>query len=70
MSDLVEKVGAPFSFVERNDLTPVCPYCEAALPEVFTRGKGITIAPPGRTVVYFCPNCLKVLGIAQGRRPS
>jgi hypothetical protein len=36
------------------------------LPEVYARAKGMPIGQ-GRTLMYFCPHCLKVLGFAQGR---
>lgn len=58
--------STPFSVIERMDLVPLCPYCEAELPEIYSRSRGFPIAQ-GRTMLYFCPNCRKVLGLAQGR---
>lgn len=47
--------------VRRDDLVPVCPQCEADLPEIHMRklkgGFGV-----GRGFVFFCPNCRKVMG--------
>lgn len=58
--------AAPFSVVERPDLTPVCPYCDHDIDEVYAKAKGFPLAQ-GRTYVYFCPHCRRVLGFAQGR---
>ncbi len=57
---------APWAFVDRTDLAPLCPHCEEPLNEVYRRGRGFPLGE-GRTLVYFCPHCLKVLGFAQGR---
>ena len=57
---------APWTLVDREDLAPVCPHCEQALEMVFRRGIGFPLGQ-GRTLVYFCPHCHKVLGFAQGR---
>jgi uncharacterized protein with PIN domain len=57
---------APWALVDRDDLTPLCPHCSAELHEVHRRGTGFPLAQ-GRTLVYFCPSCRKVLGFAQGR---
>ena len=56
----------PFATVKREDLTPVCPHCDRELAEVCTKGRGVPFIE-GRTQVYFCPHCHKVLGFAQGR---
>jgi ribosomal protein L13E len=56
----------PWALVDRTDLVPLCPYCEEPLNEVYRRGRGFPLGE-GRTLVYFCPQCLKVLGFAQGR---
>lgn len=53
-------------FVKREDLEPICPYCEKTLPMVFIRTKGFPLVQ-GTNVVYFCPHCKKVLGFGQGR---
>ncbi|NNF69655.1 MAG: hypothetical protein HKN01_07770 [Acidimicrobiia bacterium] len=52
--------------VVRNDIQPVCPHCEKELAMVFTRGRGFPLFQ-GRNNVFFCPECHKVLGFAQGR---
>ena len=57
---------APWVLVDREDLSPVCPYCNEELTEVYRRSIGFPVGQ-GRTVVYFCPTCRKVLGFAQGR---
>jgi hypothetical protein len=56
----------PWVLVDRTDLAPICPHCEAELTEVFRRGTGSPLGS-GRTLVYFCPHCRKILGFAQGR---
>lgn len=57
----VREKTVPCTVVRREDLVPMCPYCETDLPEVYARrpkgGFGI-----GRGFVFFCPNCQKVLG--------
>jgi len=58
--------SAPFTVVERTDLLPLCPYCEAELPEIYSRSRGFPVGQ-GKTMLYFCPHCRKVLGLAQGR---
>lgn len=63
---MTEAVTAPFAVVERTDLVPRCPHCDESLPEVYARARGVPLGQ-GRTLMYFCPNCLKVLGFAQGR---
>lgn len=57
---------APWAIIDRDDLKPMCPHCEAELSEVHRRGIGFPLGE-GRTLVYFCPGCQKVLGFAQGR---
>ena len=57
---------APWALIDRNDLTPLCPHCAREITEVYRRGTGVALGQ-GRTVVYFCPHCRKVLGFAQGR---
>lgn len=56
----------PFKVVHREDLHPICPHCEQEFVEVYAQGKG-TAFIEGRTLVYFCPSCHKVLGFSQGR---
>ena len=49
------------SLVQRDDVVPVCPHCEIDLHDVaFQELSGFL----GRRYVYFCPQCLKVLGIS------
>ncbi len=57
---------APWALIDREDLAPVCPFCERELTEVYRRGVGFPIGQ-GRTLVYLCPECHKILGFAQGR---
>ena len=57
---------APWALIDREDLAPICPHCEHELTEVYRRGTGFPVGQ-GRTLVYFCPSCRKVLGFAQGR---
>jgi hypothetical protein len=63
---MTKTAQAPWTLVDRTDLVPVCPHCEGQLDEVYRKGTGFPLAQ-GRTLVYFCPRCLKVLGFAQGR---
>lgn len=60
MSDL------PWTIVKRDDLRPICPHCESDLPEVYSRVQG-TAFVTGRSLVFFCPHCRKVLGFGQER---
>ena len=48
-------------FLERSDVIPVCPHCNAELNTVYFRGLTSTL---GKRYIYFCPNCRKVLGIS------
>lgn len=63
---MTKTVHAPWTLVDRPDLAPLCPHCEESLDEVYRKGTGFPLGQ-GRTLVYFCPNCMKVLGFAQGR---
>ena len=46
---------------ERNDVTPLCPYCEEPVRGVhYRRLEGFL----GRRYVCFCATCKKVLGIS------
>ena len=46
---------------ERNEVTPICPHCSAALNVVWFRElQGFL----GRRYIYFCPHCSKVLGVS------
>lgn len=46
---------------ERNDITPVCPHCQAPLTSIHCRQLSSTF---GKRYVYFCPICRKVLGVS------
>lgn len=46
---------------ERNDITPLCPHCEAALEKIYCRRLTSLF---GKRYVHFCPNCQKVLGVS------
>ena len=59
-------IEAPWALIDREDLSPMCPHCEQDLDQVYRRGTGFPLGQ-GRTLVYFCPSCRKVLGFAQGR---
>lgn len=63
MSPAAEK---PINFVKRNDLTPLCCHCGKELTEVYHKAKGAPFVQ-GTNVIYFCPHCLKVLGVGQSR---
>lgn len=63
---MTQTAEAPWALVDRPDLVPLCPHCDAELHEVYRHGAGVALAQ-GRTLVYFCPECRKVLGFAQGR---
>lgn len=56
----------PLNVSERNDLVPVCPFCEKELDQIFIKSKGFPIWV-GKSMVCFCPHCRKVLGFAQSR---
>jgi hypothetical protein len=46
---------------ERNDITPICPHCGARLELVQCR---LLSSKFGKRYIYFCPHCLKVLGVS------
>ena len=56
----------PLHFVKRNDLNPLCCHCDKELTDVYMKSKGSGFVE-GKNVMYFCPNCLKVLGFGQSR---
>ena len=58
--------GKALRITKRNDLTPVCPYCNKDLDEVYSKTKGSGFVE-GKNVLYFCPHCMKVLGFGQSR---
>lgn len=45
----------------REDVSPVCPHCQAVLQSIWYRKLHGTL---GRRYVYFCPHCRKVLGVS------
>ena len=47
--------------VEKTDIIPICPFCEA---ELRTISYNELRAFLGRRYIYFCPNCRKVLGLS------
>ena len=47
---------------QRDDICPVCPHCEEELAGIYMTEIQSVL---GRRYVYFCPNCRKVLGVAQ-----
>lgn len=55
-----------FDLLDRDDLTPICPHCDAQVHEVYRKATGVAIGQ-GRATVYFCSKCHRVLGFAQGR---
>ncbi|MFH1700227.1 MAG: hypothetical protein ABIE07_06535 [Candidatus Zixiibacteriota bacterium] len=54
------------TITERGDLLPKCPFCEKEINQLFSKSKGIPWIE-GKNIIYFCPHCLKVLGIGQSR---
>ena len=46
---------------ERNDVTPVCPHCQAQITLVQYR---MLESVFGKRYIYFCPACRKVLGVS------
>ncbi len=47
--------------VEKKEVTPICPYCQAHLSEVWYRELPTLL---GKRYIYFCPNCNKVMGVS------
>jgi uncharacterized protein with PIN domain len=44
----------------KTDVFPICPNCSGELREIWSRElRGML----GRRYIYFCPKCLKVLGV-------
>ena len=44
---------------------PVCPYCEADLPEIKAKRIDRGWLKITEKYVYFCPQCKRLLGVAQ-----
>lgn len=63
---MIQAGEAQFTVVERPDLLPLCPHCGRELAEVYSRARGFPLMQ-GRTHVYFCPHCRKILGFARER---
>jgi len=55
-----------FKVTAREDIAPICPFCEKELEEVYIKTKGLGLLT-GKNIVYFCPHCSKVLGVGQSR---
>ena len=51
----------PCTVVRREDLVPICPHCDAEVPEIYARRPSGPFGV-GRGFVFFCPHCRKVLG--------
>ncbi len=47
--------------IERTDVSPICPHCHATLTSILCRR---LMSVFGKRYVYFCPHCMKVLGIS------
>jgi hypothetical protein len=46
---------------EKKEAIPLCPYCEKPLKEVWFRELNSVL---GKRYIYFCPFCMKTLGIS------
>ncbi len=46
---------------EQYEKDPVCPFCSADIKKIYMRE---TKSFLGRRFIYFCSNCLKVLGLS------
>lgn len=55
-----------FTIVERDDITPLCHHCGHELSEVYAKRRGVPLFQ-GRTIMFMCPSCHKVLGFGQER---
>lgn len=54
--------STPATAVAREDLAPVCPHCDAEIPVMGVR----RLRGPfgvGRSHVFLCPQCRRVLGV-------
>lgn len=45
---------------EKQEITPICPYCQESLSEVWCRKLESTF---GKRYIYFCSRCRKALGV-------
>ena len=57
----VRTTATPCTAVRREDLVPVCPHCQAELPEIHMRQMQGPFGV-GRAFVFFCPHCRKTMG--------
>lgn len=55
------RTTAPCVAVRRDDVLPICPFCEAELAEIHLRKLPRSFGM-GRGFVFFCPSCRKVIG--------
>jgi YHS domain-containing protein len=46
---------------EQFDKNPICPFCSTEIKTLYTREMRSFL---GRRYLYFCSNCLKVLGLS------
>jgi len=46
---------------EKFDKTPICPFCSAEINKLYVREIRSFL---GRRYLYFCSNCMKVLGLS------
>ena len=44
---------------------PICPYCERELTQILVKQVPKGFLKVTEKVIYFCPHCKKVLGVAQ-----
>ncbi len=49
--------------IEKEEIVPVCPYCEAALQKLIEVKRGWFSV----NKVFCCPHCHKIIGIAAGQ---
>jgi len=55
------KITAPCVAVRRDDVVPICPFCETDLPEIHVRKLRRSFGM-GRGFILVCPHCRKVIG--------
>jgi hypothetical protein len=55
------KMTAPCTALRRDDVVPICPFCDAELSEIYLRKLRRSFGM-GRCFIVFCPHCRKVLG--------
>lgn len=46
---------------EKNDVSPICPYCKTELRRVWYQ---LLMGMLGKRYIYFCPNCKSTLGVS------